>query len=120
MIAVVALAASVSCGRTIDVADAERLILATPTVRAAVAARKARPFFEYVETHPGGWYFEVKVRNPCLRGPGTCSNLLGHYSVTKTGDVEDLDQGDDGKIVSNPRMAAIKRKMLLSSCGKGR
>jgi hypothetical protein len=113
MIAAVTLISSLACGSGgISLHDAERLVLASPNIRASVVERHARPFFEYVERHPGGWYLIVKAHNLCS-GPGpACSNLLGHYSVSqKTGEVTDLDQGEEGKVVSNPQVAALRRKL---------
>jgi len=116
MIGAITLISSLACGIALD--DAKRLVLETPQIRAAVVERHARPFFESVQANPDGWSFEVKARNPCS-GPGPCSNLLGHYTVSRhTGGVIATDEGDDGKPVSTAQLEVLRRKLLRDRCGK--
>jgi hypothetical protein len=118
MFAAVTLISALGCGpHAITLHDAEGLVLASPAIRAAVVERHARPFFEYVEPHSGGWYFVVKARGSCS-GPGPCSNLLGHYSVSRrTAEVTDMDEGEDGTLVTSLQLAAARRNLLRSRCG---
>jgi hypothetical protein len=118
MFAVIVGAAALACGTApITLEQAKQLVLAAPNIRASVDQRHARPFFEYVEAGPMGWSFDVKARNPCS-GRGQCSNLLGHYAVSRrTATVEDLDAGSDGRVVTSARMAALRRRFQHKACG---
>ena len=117
MLAVLTLAASAACSvPSITLADAERLVLATPDIRAAIAERHARPFFEVAQRRPEGWYFVVKASNPCA-GFGPCSTLLGHYVVNRRDAViENLDVGGDGRVVSSASIRRRQRTLLRNSC----
>lgn len=87
----------------LTLAQAKALVLTSPGIEAAVRERKARPFFEYVEARPGGWYFTVNARNRCAHPHRPCSTLLGHFFVhSDIGWVVDLDAGEEGRVVSTP------------------
>jgi hypothetical protein len=101
----------------LTLSDAKSLVLATPQIKASIAIQHARPFFEYVQPHETGWDFTVNARNACLRGPGTCSTLLGHFRVSRQGgEVTALDEGFDGKVASSPEVADLRRR-LMKRCG---
>jgi len=112
----VVLAGAVAClAQPLNMKQAEALVLAAPNIRAATIERGARPFFERADAGSGGWSFDVKARNPCV-GAGPCSKLLGHYAVgRRDGAVVDLDAGEDGKVISSPRITKLRARFLHPS-----
>jgi len=93
------------------------LVLATPNIRASVAERGARPFFEWVQLEGTGWHFDVNARNACTSN-SVCSALLGHFTVNRsTGEVDDLDaNGGDGALVSNAEMKRLRIRFRIENC----
>jgi hypothetical protein len=110
-------AAVLACGSDpIALEEAKRLVLAAPDIRASVVEQNAHPFFEDITREGVGWRFLVKARNPCS-GPSPCSNLLGHYMVAmRTAEVEDLDGGEDGQIVTSPELTIMQHQFLTRRC----
>ena len=41
-----------------------------------------------------GWMFRAAAIPACLPGQAVCSNLIGHFTVRRTGDVVDADTGE--------------------------
>ena len=97
---------AVACGsRTVTLAEAEKLVLAAPNIKASIAQRGATPFFEDIRTGTDSWSFTVNSRNPCA-GLEFCSALLGHYIVRRsTGALWDMDaNGGDGAPVPSTQL----------------
>lgn len=109
------LSAGACSGAPITLAQAKQLVLAAPNIRASVAERGAKPRFEWVDTKPNGWRFDVNSATPCLHY-NACSTLLGHFWVTRLGEVEDLDGGKDGIAVSSPRMRRLVHTFREANC----
>src|SRR4051812_25887605 len=107
---VIMLAAALLVGQcqtsSISLLQAKQLVLAVPNIEAAVRERGARPRFEWTGTKPDGWRFDVNSATPCLHG-NACSTLLGHFWVTRKGEVEDLDRGEDGVVVASAKMTRL-------------
>src|SRR3954453_18193149 len=92
MIYAVALLALLPCHHgSVSLTQAKALVLATPAIRRAVVQRRANPYFEAVVSRPNGWGFDVNSRSKCAHPGQPCSTLLGHFAVSRSGDVEDLD-----------------------------
>jgi hypothetical protein len=118
MLLSLALIGALGCGlEPITVQEAKTLVLASPNIRASVRERHAHPFFDYIGPGPDGWNFDVNSRTPCA-GPGPCSTLLGHYSVSRsTGAVEDLDAaGGEGRVISTPRLRGLQQAFRARRC----
>ena len=118
MIYAVALLALAPCHHDgLSLAQAKALVLATPSVRAAVVQRHAKPFFDAVMPGPNGWSFDVNSRTPCAHPGLPCSSLLGHFAVSRGGDVEDLDAaGGAGSLVTSAELQRLKQRFLLDRC----
>jgi hypothetical protein len=115
-----ALLSSGACsGHPISLDQAKRLVLATPNIRASVSRSGAKPRFEWIEAERGGWHFDVNSATPCLRH-NACSTLLGHFAVTRDGEVEDLDRGEDGVLVSSARMKRLIHAFHEGNCATPR
>jgi hypothetical protein len=118
MIYAIALLALAPCHHgSLNLAEAKVLVLATPSIRAAVTQRRANPYFEAVMPGPNGWGFDVKSRTKCARPSLPCSTLLGHFAVSRKGDVEDLDApGGEGALVRSPEVQRLKDRFLRKRC----
>jgi hypothetical protein len=112
MIYAIALLALAPCRHgDLSLAEAKVLILATPSIRAAVVQRRAKPYFEAVMPAPNGWGFDVNSRTKCAHPGLPCSTLLGHFAVSRGGDVEDLDAaGGEGALVRSAELQRLKRR----------
>lgn len=107
-------AMTVSCSQILlTLAQAQAMVLATPTVDAA-RLNGAIPFFEAADDAPNGWSFTVNSATPC-KTSNPCSTLIGHFAVSRTGSVEDLD-GDDGKLIETPLLHDMRRSFLPRTC----
>lgn len=102
----------------LDLEQAKRLVLASPNIEASVRESGAKPRFEWIDTKPGGWHFDVNSATPCLHGDA-CSTLLGHFWVTRDGQVEDLDRGQDGVVVSSAKMRRLAAAFRKENCANG-
>jgi hypothetical protein len=111
MIQVFAILAVASCGpKALSLRQAEALVLAAPNIRASVIQRGAHPAFDSVRRTPHGFQMRAYANDPCPTA-NPCSNLLGHYFVDRqTGEVTDLDRGDEGVVVSSPEMERVRRR----------
>jgi hypothetical protein len=111
------LVASGCSHQPIGLKQAEALVLRASGITQAVAARGARPAFEWIGIGPDGWRFDVNARNRCAT-PGPCSKLLGHFAVNRwTAQVEDLDAaGGEGALVSDSELTRLRDAFLRSRC----
>jgi hypothetical protein len=101
----------------LSLAQAKALVMATPSVRAAVVQRHAKPFFEAVIPRPNGWTFDLNSRTKCANPDLPCSTLLGHFSVSVAGNVKDLDAaGGAGAPVSSEELQRLKKRYLRNRC----
>lgn len=115
IVLLVSLAAAGCNPRALTLRQAEQLVLAAPNIRASVTRLGAKPFFEYIERLPKGWYFDINSATPGATA-NPCSSLLGHYSVGRDGAVTDLDSGEGGARVSSPAMRRLLRRFRASCC----
>ena len=114
VVGLVALAGCAAHGLTLS--QAKQLALAAPNIENAVRLNHAAPRFEYIKAQSGGWYFDINSANPCPR-QRPCSKLLGHYTVDKrTGEVTELDRGEEGVAVTSHKMIRLKRLFLARAC----
>jgi hypothetical protein len=101
----------------LTVRQAQALVLAAPNIQAAIKERGAKPFFASTDTAPGGWGFDVNSATPCLHAPNPCSSLLGHFAVSRDGEVEDLDaDGGAGAVISSPQMRSLRERFRTANC----
>jgi hypothetical protein len=102
-----ALLAAALCHHAVTLPEAKALALATPVVADAVAQGGVHPYFDDVERGASGWSFTVKAHRRCAV---TCSTLIGHVAVDRRGRVVELDRGDNGVVVTSPRIAALRAR----------
>lgn len=96
--------------------QAQRLVLAAPGIQADVRERGAKPHFESIATEPRGWSFDINSATPCLHLRNPCSKLLGHFAVSRDGEVEDLDADGGAAVISSPEMGRLRQKFRAENC----
>ena len=105
------------CHHGLTVAQAKALALATPSIRAAVVQNHAKPFFDGVTPRPNGWGFDVNSRTLCAHPDRPCSSLLGHFAVSRNGEVEDLDaDGGAGAQVKSAELRRLRKHFVRNHC----
>ena len=122
MMLLVALLTLASCEtRQLTLKQAKELVLAAPEIQAAVKQRGAKPFFDGVDTGPRGWRFDVNSATPCLHPRNSCSTLLGHFAVSRDGDVEDLDAARGaGTVISSLEIRRRALRFRTENCAWAR
>src|SRR5579872_3308144 len=108
-------------GSQLTLPQAQELVLAVPNIQAAVRERSAKPHFDRIDRASQGWGFDVNSATPCVHRHRPCSELLGHFAVSRDGDVEDLDaDGGAGAVISSPKMRKLRQKFKMENCAQPR
>lgn len=104
-------------GGHLTVRQAQALVLAAPNIQAAVKERGAKPHFASTGSTSQGWSFDVNSATPCPHARNPCSALLGHFAVSRDGEVEDLDADvGAGAVISSPEMRNLRQKFRKATC----
>ena len=111
------LAASSCAGLHYTQADAGRMVLAAVRLTPSAARRGVVPRVELIRTSPRGWALRVYAMPPCDPGIDVCSNLLGHYSVSRRElRLVNEDAGFDGVRIDTPATRRAREAIIRAHC----
>ena len=104
-------------GSGFDLPDAERMALAAVRLTPGAARRGVVAKVEVVRALPEGWMLRAYAVPACASGVAVCSNLLGHYFVSRsTLALVDEDAGFDGLAVDTPATRNTRLDIVRAHC----
>ena len=111
------LSAALCSQATLSVQQAKALaIAAAPSLTSEAKVRHSSKMADVVTREQDGWIVRVYATNPCSPGAQVCSSLMGHYKVTSSGNVEDLDN-ETGRLMDTPELKRA-RAILRHDCAR--
>jgi hypothetical protein len=111
--------AAFSCAQPhFGLTDAKRLVLAAVTLTPAARAHGSMARVALTRTLATGWQLRAYATHACAPTPGPCSNLLGHYFVSRAKlGLIDEDAGFDGVAVDSAATIFLRNQTAAARCG---